>query len=200
LALQNARMPDAARAPWKALLTEVRALLAAGKPVDRNAFAARVNELAPPNEVDGALGQLDRVLAVGRARARLAEEPKPASLPPNRPLRAALKARPTLNANMDVHRRVQGESHALAWDAAPGVTEWELRIADRVDARSDYVQRETQTLPADATAVELPLTDRTLRIHLIGRGRGGKLLRRAVISGLSRENWNERWQKRASAA
>jgi hypothetical protein len=49
------------------------------------------------------------------------------------------------------------------------------------------------------TGVELPLGDVLLHVNIIGRGRGGRLQRRALISGLTRENWRERWQRRASA-
>jgi hypothetical protein len=37
-------------------------------------------------------------------------------------------------------------------------------------------------------------------VHLLGRGRDGRLLRRAVISALTRGAWGERWERRASAS
>jgi hypothetical protein len=37
-------------------------------------------------------------------------------------------------------------------------------------------------------------------VHVLGRTRDGRLLRRAVISGLTAENWRDRWQRRASAS
>ncbi|MEN3338450.1 MAG: hypothetical protein V7647_2126, partial [Acidobacteriota bacterium] len=80
------------------------------------------------------------------------------------------------------------------------VTEWEVRFSERPDPGSDYVARETLTLPSAATSVEVPLGERPLRVHLLGRRRDGRLLRRAVISALTRENWNDRWQRRGSAA
>jgi hypothetical protein len=184
---------------WSAVIAETRSALAAGESPNRDALAARIRSVAPPDEADGALVQLDRVLAVGRARARLVREPAPPA-PVARPLRSALKTRPTLTANMDVRRRLDGGTHSLAWDAAPAVAEWEVRIAERADARSEYAGGETRTLPGTAVSVELPLSDRALRVHVLGRARNGKLVRRAVISGLSRDNWDERWQKRASAA
>jgi hypothetical protein len=39
-----------------------------------------------------------------------------------------------------------------------------------------------------------------VRVHLLGRGRDGRLVRRAIISALTREGWDERWQRRASAS
>jgi hypothetical protein len=180
------------------LVDEARAALAAGKPVDRDAVAARIRAAAPPGEAGHAIAQLDRVLAVARARARLARELVPA--PSTRRLRAAIRTKPMLTANMEVRRHMNGAAYVLAWDADPSVTDWELRIAERIDARSDYIAGEARTLPVGATSVEIPLGERALRIHLLGRGRGGKLLRRAVIAGLSRENWSTPWQKRASAA
>jgi hypothetical protein len=86
------------------------------------------------------------------------------------------------------------------WDAAPGVVGWELRVSARPDPRSDYELLETRELPADATSAEIPLGDEALKVHLLGRARDGRLLRRAVIAGLTRDGWAERWQRRASAS
>ena len=46
------------------------------------------------------------------------------------------------------------------------------------------------------SSVDLPLDDRPLRVHVVGRTQGGRLLRRAVVSGLTREGWNDRWNRR----
>ena len=51
-----------------------------------------------------------------------------------------------------------------------------------------------------AAFVELELGDTPSRVHLLGRGRDGRLVRRAIISALTREGWDERWQRRASAS
>ncbi|MEP6811904.1 MAG: hypothetical protein ABI990_02825, partial [Actinomycetota bacterium] len=59
---------------------------------------------------------------------------------------------------------------------------------------------ETRTLAADATRAAIPLADRLLRVHVLGRSRDGRLLRRAVISALSAANWDDAWQRRASAS
>ncbi|MGH3003950.1 MAG: hypothetical protein ACRDM1_15025, partial [Gaiellaceae bacterium] len=115
-------------------------------------------------------------------------------------LRAALRTRPTINANMDVRRRTDGGRFFLAWDAAPAVASWEVRFSERADARGDYAVREELTLPAGTTNVELPLGELPLRVHVLGRSRDGRLLRRAVISALTRAGWDERWQRRASAS
>ena len=36
----------------------------------------------------------------------------------------------------------------------------------------------------------------SLCVTVVGRSRNGRLVRRAVISGLTRDNWHDRWQKR----
>ena len=82
----------------------------------------------------------------------------------------------------------------------PAVTGWEVRFSERRDVRSDYVERETLVLAAGETSVEVPLGDNTVRVNILGRGRGGRLQRRALISGLTREGWRDRWQRRASAS
>jgi hypothetical protein len=48
--------------------------------------------------------------------------------------------------------------------------------------------------------VEVPIGEHSMRVHILGRSRDGRLLGRAVISGLTRENWNDRWQRKASAS
>jgi hypothetical protein len=82
----------------------------------------------------------------------------------------------------------------------PAVASWEVRISERPDPRADYVVQETLTLPAATTSVGLPLGDVPLRVHVLGRSRDGRLVRRALISALTRETWSDRWQRRASAS
>ena len=60
--------------------------------------------------------------------------------------------------------------------------------------------RQSGELPGDATRVELPIGETPVRVHLLGRDRGGRLVRRAILSGLTRETWGDRWQRRATAS
>jgi hypothetical protein len=62
------------------------------------------------------------------------------------------------------------------------------------------VVREERALAGPETSLELVLGETPLRVHLLGRGRDGRLVRRAIISALTRDGWNERWQRRASAS
>ena len=178
------------------IFDEARAAVAAGHEPDAQDLRTRITA-AGGDEI--ALQRLERVLSIQRARARLEQRPvRPvAPVPRAAPLRAAMRARPTISANMEVRR--EGAA-GLAWETARAIVAWELRISERPDARGDYVVRETRELPGDATRAELPLGDLPLRVHLLGRTRDGRLLRRAVISGLSRDTWTERWQRRASAS
>ena len=99
---------------------------------------------------------------------------------------------------MAVRAKATGDAVTLEWQAVPGVAAWEARLSERPDARSDYVERETRDL--EGTSLELSLTDSPQRIHLLGRNSAGRLVQRAVISGLTAENWDQRWQQRASAS
>jgi hypothetical protein len=173
-----------------AVLAEARAAVAAGRDPDGPALRAR---LGGDRE---ALARLERVLAVGRARGRVARAVPGTETRPPEPSRL-LRTRPTITANMDVRRA--GES-GLVWDPLPAVAGWEVRISERPDVRSDYAVRETRELPAGETRIELPLGARPLRVHILGRTRDGRLVRRAVISGLTRDGWTDRWQRRASAS
>src|SRR5579875_3024145 len=163
------------------ILAEARAAVAGGGAPDVAALAARIRAAgAAPADERRALDQLDRVARVARARATLAEPlvAPAAPVPPPRGLRPLLRTRPTITANMDVRREAPDGRHRLAWDTAPGVTTWEVRVSVRPNPRADYAVRDTQSLPGDATAVDLDLGDATVRVHLLGRDRRGRLVRR----------------------
>jgi hypothetical protein len=101
---------------------------------------------------------------------------------------------------MDVGRDRRDDAFLLTWRTEPKVAGWDVRISERPDARGDYVVQNELSLPGDATTVELPLGDTPLRVHLLGRDRGGKLVRRAIVSALTRDGWSARWERRASAS
>jgi len=202
------RKPD----PFAEILNEARTHVAAGRdPHELEARiraageTARARKGTAAEDIDRAeqraLQQLERVVAVHRARARIANPP---AAPPARvsapPRRAAIRPRPTIGGNMEVRRQAAGDTVTLSWDAAAAVAGWEVRFSERADARADYVVRDTLTLPPETTSVEVPLGEHPLRVHLLGRSRDGRLLRRAIVSALTRENWNDRWQRRASAS
>jgi hypothetical protein len=172
------------------IIDEARALVAAGKSPDWKELRDRIRALG--GDQRDALRRLERVGAVHRARA--AAEPKPVAPAPRAPL---FRSRATITGNMDVRR--DGDA-TLAWRAEPKVAVWELRISERPDPRGDYEVREQGELPGESTSVDLPLGDAPLRVHLLGRDRSGRLVRRAILSGLTRETWGDRWQRRASAS
>ncbi|MFN2629488.1 MAG: hypothetical protein ABR569_12760 [Gaiellaceae bacterium] len=199
---------------YAAILDEARAHVAAGRDLNSQALEGRIRaagqrerarDPARRTAIDQAeqraLQQLGAVATVHRARALMARQPAPSAAMAAAPSRrATLRARPTISGNMDVRRHSTGETLTLSWDAAAAVANWEVRFSERRDARADYAVRETLTLPAATTTVELPLSEYPLRVHLLGRSRDGRLLRRALISALTRETWNDRWQRRASAS
>ena len=180
------------------ILDEARALLAAGADPDWKALRDRIRALGlPAGSQRDALRRLERLGAVQRARATVGR--RPASPPPAAPplRRTPLRTRATITGNMDVRR---GTDDTLVWPAERAVASWELRISERPDPRGDYEVRESGELPGEATSLELPIGDVPLRVHLLGRNRSGRLVRRAIVSGLTRETWAERWQRRASAS
>jgi hypothetical protein len=194
---------------FEAIIDEARAAVAAKREPNAQALEARLRAAAKQERTRGdsdeidkaeqdALEQLKRVVSVHRARIRLSREPAPPPVvvpPPS--LRALLRTQPTITGNMDVSRKRDGETLLLRWDASPAVAEWEVRFSERADARSDYAVIETLTLPGTATSVEVPLGERTMRIHLLGKGRNGKIVRRSLISALTRDTWSEKWERRA---
>jgi hypothetical protein len=165
-----------------AVLAEARAEIAAGRFPDVIALRA---ELAGDIE---ALARLDGVLAVHRARARVAKKVSDTKVSDTR---RPLRTKPSVSADMDVRRA--GE-YVLEWDAQPGVATWELKVSERADARADY--ETVRELETGEGRVELELGDRPTRVSIVGRSPNGRLVRRAVVSGLSRESWNDRWNRR----
>ena len=201
------------------ILDEARAQVAAGREptldgLEQRVRAATKRELAARRLASSAaleqaereaLEQLARVSSVVRARSLLARESEPATPPapasrPARGLRSRLRIRPTIVANMDVQRGADGDRLTLAWEPVPAVVEWEVRFSERPDPRGSYVQLDSVTLPATETAVEVPIGEHLFRVNILGRSRDGRLLRRALISSLARETWNDRWERRASAS
>src|SRR4051794_11919572 len=193
------------------ILAEARAEVAAGREPDVTRLEARITAAGhrarsagtAPAAVDEreayARRKLAGIISVGHARARLAREPTPpAKRVTERGRRLTLPTKPTITGSLDV-RRAEGTGYQLVWDAVPTVTEWEVRFSERADPRSGYVERETFVLAAADTSVEVPLGDNPFRVNVLGRGRG-RLQRRALISGLTREGWRERWQRRPSAS
>jgi len=178
----------------ESILTEARALVAAGGDPDWKELRDRLRALElSRDERRRALQQLERLGAVHRARR--GRRPAQPVQPQSAPRRPPLRTRATVTGNMDVRR---GDGDTLEWRLEPGVVAWELRISERPDPRGDYELRESGELPGEAIAVELPLGDVPLRVHLLGRNRSGRLVRRAILSGLTRETWAERWQRRGT--
>jgi hypothetical protein len=181
------------------IIDEARQRVASGSKLDASAFEARIR--AAGGDTERALKQLARIVSVQRARALIAGPPTPEPAPPPAPARPlALRTKPTITGNMDIRRERTGDSFALAWTAEPKVVAWDVRLSERPDVRGDYVVREERSLPGTETSLELELGDTPLRVHLLGRARDGRLVRRAIISALTREGWDERWQRRASAS
>ena len=182
------------------IIDEARQRVASGGKLNAASFEARIRAAA--GDPDPALKQLARIVSVQRARELIAgpptHEPVPAPEPVSRPL--ALRAKPTITGNMDVRRERKGDSFVLAWTAEPKVVAWDVRFSERPDVRGEYIVREERTLPGPETTLEIQLGDTPSRVHLLGRARDGRLVRRAIISALTRSGWDERWQRRASAS
>jgi len=174
---------------YEQIIADARRIVARGSTVDAAAFERRIRAVGGAGEEE-ALRRLALVVAVHRARARFAE-PRPAQEPP-KPAKP-LRTRPTISGALDVRR---GRDFVLEWRAARDVASWEVRIAERPDIRRDYVEREERDLPGAATEVELPLGDSPMRVRIVGKDSRGRLVRRAVLTGVTRETWNERWQRR----
>jgi glutathione S-transferase len=176
------------------ILAEVRAQIARGDEPDSGALEARIRALP---EHERALAQLNRLLAVHRAKRSLAT---PVPAPPQPPARraAVYRAKPTIAATMPVRARAADGVVVLEWDARPGVTQWEARVSERPDARSAYPDGERRAL--DAPRLDLQLGEQPKRVHIAGRNAAGRVVARALVSGLTSTNWSRRWLQRPTAS
>jgi hypothetical protein len=177
-------------AAYARIIADARRVVAHGTTLDAAAFERRIRAVGGEG-AEAALAQLARVAAVQRARARLVGPPAPPPRAASPAPRRILGTRPTVTGSLDLRR--EGD-YVLAWDADREVQAWEVRIAERPDVRRDYAEREAHEV-AD-TRIELPLADLPMRVTVVGRGRGGRLVRRGVLTGVTRETWRDRWQKR----
>ena len=197
---------------YAAIVGEARAEVTEGRAPAVDEFANRIRA-ATEREIGSmrgpaiegaeskALQQLTGIAAVFRARELLTRAPEPAPTPRAAPpTRKLLRSRPTISANMNIRRGADGDRLTLSWDAVPAVVEWEVRFSERPDPRGSYLLLDSVILPSTETAVDVPVGEHAFRVNILGRSRDGRPLRRALISSLTRETWNDRWERRASAA
>ena len=193
-------------------LREAQRLVLAGAVPDEagltagvRAETARYLRSQPWLAVDGlapaVAGVEESTLAALGAIVATAATPATSVSPPARPIRRlALQPSATIVGNMAVRKQPTERGLELAWDAAPQVIEWVLRVSVRPDPRQDYVEGEAETLPAGARSYEVELDEHPRRIQLYGHARGGKIVRRAVISALTTGNSSAQWKRQATAS
>ncbi|MFL5929481.1 MAG: hypothetical protein ACJ77E_21310 [Gaiellaceae bacterium] len=182
------------------IIDEARRRVARGETLDEAAVEAQIRGVHGESQ-EAALRQLARLVSVQRARSLVARSPAPQPAPTAPPATKPLfRTRPAITGNMDVRRGANPGAFVLEWRREPKVASWEVRFSERPDARGEYVVHQELTLPGQATSLELPLGERLFRVHLLGRDRGGRLVSRAIVSGLTRETWADRWDRRASAS
>ena len=120
--------------------------------------------------------------------------------PAPRPVRRLpIQPSATIVGNMSVRKRQRGGGIELSWDTAPNVVEWTIRVGIRADPRRDYLGGEVVTLPAGATSFAVELDEHPRRIQLYGHARDGRIVRRAIVSALTRGNSGAQWKRQASA-
>jgi hypothetical protein len=106
----------------------------------------------------------------------------------------------TIVGNMSVRKKPAGEGIELSWDTAPNVTEWTIRVSVRPDPRQDYIEGELLTLEPATIRFDVDLDELPRRIQIYGLGRDGRIVRRAVISALTKGNRDAQWKRQATAS
>src|SRR5262245_15707911 len=118
-------------AELEAIIAEAREAVAAGRAPNveglETRLAASARAGADAAEVARVRRALASIVAVHRAKTRLAREPAPPASATAKP--AALKTTPTITGTLNV-RRAEGDGYRLVWDRDPKVTEWEVRFSE----------------------------------------------------------------------
>ena len=118
-----------------------------------------------------------------------------------RPIRRlTLQPSATIVGNMAVRKKPSLEGVELSWDGVSTVAEWTIRVSARPDPRADYVEGELVTLTATSSSFEVSLDEQPRRIQLYGLSRDGRIVRRAIISALTRGNSNAQWKRQSTAS
>lgn len=121
--------------------------------------------------------------------------------PPGRPIRRlTLQPSATIVGNMAVRKKTVGDAVELSWDRAPNVTEWTIRVSVRPDPRQDYVEGEPLTLAPTTVRFDVALDELPRRVQLYGLARDGRIVRRVLISALTRGNSSTQWKRQATAS
>ena len=120
--------------------------------------------------------------------------------PPARPSArdSLLTPRVTISGTLIVEKRVAGSELTLGWKLPPAAQEVVVQVEERPDPRSDYAVVATESLGA-ATEWTVQVGETTTRLVVRVDGRGGRVLGRARISGLTAANAASKWQRQATA-
>ena len=203
--------------------------VAAGRPLDvaarerelDAAATALAAEHGPGPALQSAVARacsaLERVAALARARERLHGPatfgpPAPAAADvaaPAAPVATPAPARPsardslltprvTISGTLVVEKRVAGSELTLTWKLPAAAQDVVVQVEERPDPRSDYAPVATESL-GPATSWTVQLGEPTTRLVVRVDGRGGRVLGRARISGLTEANAASKWQRQASA-
>lgn len=185
-------------------------------------YAATGGHPGASPEADSAAGRarsaLSRIASLARARARLSEPASygpPAGAPagtvteaPTAPAPAAprpaaasalLAAKVTISGNLLVEKSVIGSELVLAWKLPPAAQQVLVQIEQRPTPRDEWAQVAQHELGA-VTSFTLALDDVPKRLLLRVEGRGGRVLGRARIAGLTAATAAGKWQRQATAA
>jgi hypothetical protein len=154
--------------------------------------------LAPA--VEGVEGATLAALKAIVAAASPTVAPVTAAPPVPQIRRLTLQPSATIVGNMAVRKKPVGDAVELSWDTAANVTEWTIRVSVRPDPRQDYVEGELLTLPPATVRFDVALDEIPRRIQLYGLARDGRIVRRAIVSALTRGNSRAQWKRQATAS
>ena len=101
---------------------------------------------------------------------------------------------------MAVRKQPTANGLELSWDAAANVVEWRVRVERPARSAPRLRRGEVVTLPGGATSFEVELDEHPRRIQLYGHARDGRIVRRAVVSALTRGNSDAQWKRQATAS
>jgi hypothetical protein len=185
-------------------LTPNEAALARGIRAETERYRSR-NPHLDDAELDAAfaaanergLAQLAKIVAAASPAAEADREP--ASAAGRRRARFGAAA-PIMAGTISFRKQAEGGRLTLAWDANRRVARWTVRISARADPREDYAEVENVEVQAGKPQLTLTLDERSYRVTVLGHSHSGRVIERAIVSGLTADNWRTKWTRRPTSS
>lgn len=120
---------------------------------------------------------------------------------PVKPQRLRLRVKARVSGSLLIEKRTLAEGFQLSWRSSSPIKRWSVQVACKEERERDYRQPTERQFDGSERQLVLQLDPALLyRIQVVGRSASGRAIERALIISATAENWEERWERRASAS